>query len=142
MTDPSALLRRDLDAVDWVEAIGVEPDIEVIEGAVYLDAPSVGFSAVGGADRRITTVQLHAGVRHGYDPYGGALPHGLRFTLARAEVHELLGPPSRSGGGRDVPVLGRANAWDRWQVEGYALHCEYDATATSVVLVSLMTEPP
>lgn len=109
---------------------------------VPIELPGLGLSlAVDGAGICTAVHFYAAGREEGYQQYDGALPEGLSFASARADVRAALGEPvaHRDAGGFFPPL--RHYPWDWFAYDGIKLHFEYDDSLSRVQLVTAMPLP-
>ena len=111
-----------------------------IDGRTYGEAPGLGLSVIVEADR-VSVVQVYGSGHDRYTKFQGSLPANLHFEMSRAEVRDALGSPAACADAQRVPHLGRAGAWDRFDLPGLSVHIEYAYGEGTIRLTSLSAEP-
>jgi hypothetical protein len=85
----------------------------------------------------LTAVHLYADGVENFREYPLQLPGGLNFRETKAQVHEKLGAPSATGGGKKA--LGKIwPSWDRYDYDGYSVTVQYASGQDRVELVTLV----
>lgn len=96
----------------------------------YLAYPKSGISfALDAKSLKISTIFLHNNTEEGV--YGGALPHGVAFSMSRPEARVAV---RRSPDGSNDKYR-----YDTWEEYTHKLRVEYASNFNSIVLVVLMT---
>ena len=113
--DLSTLIGKGFDSPEvqaFVKLVGVAPE----EDEDFYDFPSAGACLrVEPRSRRIGTIFLYADKVSGYAGYRGALPDGLAFSMDRASIETLFGPP-----------LQRTDKTSKWEKGTHGLGIEFD----------------
>lgn len=107
------------------------------DGRSYLELPATGISFVLSDDDQVTTIHLYAGGLDGYAQYGGSVPFGLSFAMARDAVRLLLGKPERVVDPMTDPLLGKMMARDIYALGEYSVSIEYVPSMKEISLVSI-----
>jgi hypothetical protein len=102
----------------------------------YLTAGPLGFELVFNGAGALISVFLHGAATRHHARFAGAPPKGLRFEDTRRELLSRLGPPARCSAPAHTP------AWDRWDIDDRAVHCEYSGPDGKVGLITLMRIEP
>lgn len=86
----------------------------------------------------LAAVHLYSEGFENYHQYGQNLPGGLRFDDGSQQVHQKLGEPSATGGGKRA--LGRLwPRWDRYDFDAYSLSVQYAPDLSRIDLISLIS---
>lgn len=59
-------------------------------------------------------------------------------TWTRRDVVNYFGPPSKSGGLVNDPILGDLGSWDRFARHNYSIHIEYSVDEDKISKITLM----
>jgi len=62
----------------------------------------------------------------------------IPFTSSRNQVLNRWGTPEKSGPKRVDPILGAYGAWDRFSLDGYAIHIEFCKDKDEIRRITLM----
>jgi hypothetical protein len=110
---------------------------EQIEDRLYVNFAREGvILTIDDDDGLIHSVQFYGDPPAGMARFAGALPAGLNFDMSRSVARSLLGAPARSGEVKDLPILGRMPAWDKWATP-VPVHAEYAFGEASIRLVTV-----
>lgn len=123
---------------DFVAALQEAPVLSHDEDRTYVDLPVSGISLVAIADGTISSVQLYAKGYQNHSEFKGVIPFGLSFKDTQEGVRKSLGQPTLSGGGRVLPVVGKAPSWDRFDEAPISLHLQYAKDGNSIELITIM----
>lgn len=77
-------------------------------------------------------------------PGDGEALGGVLFSMSRAELTQLFGPPSASGPAVDIPRLGKRGPWVRFTIERALVHVQFKVDADEIEMITLIrpgTEP-
>lgn len=107
-----------------------------IEDRRYVTFARHGVSLTVDDDGLIHSVQFYGEPVAGMALFDGTLPAGLRFDMDRTAARVLLGPPDQSGEAKELPILGRMPAWDKWMAP-VSVHAEYAFDEASIRLVTM-----
>ena len=143
MRDLCALLGKPIDA-PAVKALAAElghQETKTVVDRHYFKFLADGLSLATDEAMTIETIFLYGGDRDGFQRYTRELPHGLHFDSGRQRARAVLGEPSASGGGEEIPLYGPAARWDRFDFPTYSLHLEYSGAGEGqeISLVTLST---
>jgi hypothetical protein len=127
-----SLILADLPFKNWTFNKSYENDLE--EPRIDYIFPQNGMDLICDADDRLTTIFLYADETRCFKEDLLDLP----FSLTRKQVIECLGPPSKSGGPINDPVLGECGSWDRFARSEYSIHVEFRVDADRIKMVTLM----
>jgi len=72
----------------------------------------------------VNQISLYIQADEGFSAYTGELP--LPANGRESDIIQLLGAPSATGGGKMDMLLGYLNRWKKYEMEGYALHLQFD----------------
>ncbi|MBL4848959.1 MAG: hypothetical protein JKY65_25835 [Planctomycetes bacterium] len=89
---------------------------------------------VSAEEGRVVAAFLYGEAREGFDPYPGALPEGLTYSLDVAGALALCGEPLASSTAEGL-------SWHKFQREGYLLHVQFTPEGDRIVLLTLLAEP-
>jgi hypothetical protein len=123
---------------DYLRSLDGPPVISHDEDRTYVDLPQAGVSLVVLADGTVSSVQHYANGYQGHVQFQGVLPCGLSFEDSQQKVRKKLGRPTTSGGGRMLPVIGKAPAWDRYDESALSLHIQYATDSKTIDLITAM----
>jgi hypothetical protein len=116
----------------WPFEKSFEDDLQ--EPIIHYVFPQHGLELRCDRDDRISTIFLYSDKFSGFDERLLDVP----FSSTRQQVKEHFGPPSKSGGQINDPILGVYGAWDRFTRAGYTIHVEYQADADRVKMITLI----
>lgn len=110
---------------------------ERIEDRLYVSFVQDGVTlTIDDGDGLIQSVQFYGEPPADRARFAGTLPAGLRFDMSRGAARALLGEPVRSGEARELPILGKMPAWDKWAAP-MSVHAEYTFDEASIRLVTM-----
>ena len=130
--NPVSVMLADLPFKNWPFEKSYENDLE--KPRIDYIFPENGVDLVCDADERVTTIFLYF---HETRRFEGDLLD-LPFLFTRRQVMERLGPPSRSGGRTNDPVLGEYGPWDRYAMPDYSIHVQFREDADRIKQITLM----
>lgn len=64
----------------------------------------------------------------------------LPFSYGRERVLSRFGKPSKSGDEKSHPILGDYGAWDRFFLQSYTIHIEYQINSDFIRRITFMKE--
>ena len=131
---PASAMLSDAPFKDWKVERSVEPELP--ERRIYYTFPNNGLDARCDARDKVATIFIYADEARRFEESIVDLP----LTSTRREIHERLGPPTRSGPGLKDPIIGEFGAWDRFKLPGYSLHVEYRVGLDCIRMVTLMRD--
>lgn len=98
-----------------------------IEDSIYLSNREKGVEIVLSLDQIIVSIHFLSGNTIGYAQYKGSLPHEIEFSFTRDDVQNKLGTPQKHGGGYKDVFSGHIPFWDKYLLDKYSLHLQYNA---------------
>src|ERR1700754_5113173 len=104
------------------ECLG-EIEMEEIDGTYYLLNVEKGIDIVLSDALVVQSIHLFSGHSDSKE-YRGEIPLGLRFSMSKDIVNELLGDPNKRSSGY-TDMFGRVPSWDKYLFEDYSLHVQY-----------------
>lgn len=102
-------------------------EVTEIDPIVGYSFPDQGFSLEFN-DNNLSTIMVFSEGVEDFHEYPYPLPHGLRFSMKKAEVRALLGKPIQTGTDTDI-----------FKFPDHVLYVEYLGKAKSVSTLTLMT---
>lgn len=121
-------------------AAGGRLPVEAIEKRIgdrrYVTFAREGVTLTVDDDGVVHSVQFYGEPAADAARFDGTLPAGLRFDMDRDAARVLLGPPDQSGEAKELPILGRMPAWDKWAAR-VSVHAEYAFDQASIRLVTM-----
>jgi hypothetical protein len=129
---PASSMLADVPFKDWAFEKSQWDDLE--EPMISYVFPHNGLDFQCDGDDKVRTIFLYSDQYRHLD--GNLLD--LSLSSNRLQVIERLGPPSKSGGRKNDPILGKYGPWDRFTKSGYTIHVEYRVDADRVRQITLM----
>jgi len=77
-------------------------------------------------NEKVEQIMLYIKSAEGFSAYRGELP--VPASKTEAEIIDILGCPTLSGGGTTDMLLGYANRWIKYERASYALHLQFDSS--------------
>ncbi|MCC6760035.1 MAG: hypothetical protein IT252_02415 [Chitinophagaceae bacterium] len=107
------------------------------EDVFYLTNKAQGIEIVLSNSMVVTSIHLFSGENKNYQMFAGNLPFNIKFSFGRDEIHDIFGPPVKSGGGHKALYIGYIPFWEKYYFEGYSLHFEYSDECVFIKTVTL-----
>jgi|SRR5688572_6576797 len=129
---PASVILAEPPFKNWIFEKSYENDLEELR--INYIFPENGVDLVCDAEERVTTIFLYSDQTRRFEEDLLDLP----FLFTRRQVIECLGPPSKSGGRTNDPVLGEYGPWDRFAMPDYSIHVQFRVDADRINLITLM----
>ncbi|MEL7534280.1 MAG: hypothetical protein AAFN10_23445, partial [Bacteroidota bacterium] len=103
-----------------------ETELEKIDRKYYLTNHEKGIEIVLDHEKIIEAIHLFGFGNLGIIPFSGKLPAGLKFENDEHDVDKMLKSLKfDSGGGDEIPFLGKSNMWRKYYENDYYLRVEF-----------------
>ncbi len=124
---------------EFISASKPDPAIETIEGRTYYEFFENGLGLQFDDGNRLISIQLFSEGLDSYREYSEPFENGMSFEMSKGDIKKLLGRPTNTGGGENIPVLGPRLPWVLFVYEDHALHIQFSIERDSIQLITLMS---
>ncbi|MFM9836900.1 MAG: hypothetical protein ACKVOQ_01480 [Cyclobacteriaceae bacterium] len=112
-------------------------ELEQVGNSYYLTNKQIGVGFVFDENRILSTIHLHGENSNGYNAYPDELPCGIDFKDNDIIVHKKTGLQEfESGGGEQLPILGKSNLWRKYYYTNCYLHLRF-GNKGNIILITL-----